>query len=146
MCLDASDVFITESPAYILNEFKQKSETILFGSEKKIWPDHWKEAFDDSVPFPYLNSGMWIGQRDAVLKWFGFCQTYNLNSLVLKGDLDRYFTIEGENFSTTDLTTSDQIIHHWCYSELTDKPDLDCCGDMFLNMSYINEDDYEILF
>lgn len=77
--LDSDDVIIIDSPKNILSKFKKMNTKLLFGSEVAMTKNRRKISdlynyYISKCPsnslFPFLNSGMWIGERKYALSFF----------------------------------------------------------------------------
>lgn len=67
---DCFDLVFTSKPELLINAFKNSHSDIIISSEKNCFPDNLKDQYDQ-LPFTssykYLNSGMIIGETDAIL-------------------------------------------------------------------------------
>ena len=76
MFLDGYDTFLTDYTDEIISRYIEFSHNIVFSSERFCWPDerHGSELkalnTDQSTPYQYLNSGMYIGRVDELKKLF----------------------------------------------------------------------------
>ena len=74
--LDGYDTFLTDYTDEIISRYIEFSHNIVFSSERFCWPDerHGSELkalnTDQSTPYQYLNSGMYIGRVDELKKLF----------------------------------------------------------------------------
>lgn len=90
---DSSDVLLILPPAVIVARFNQQPAPVLFNAEKNPWP---REAapifpFERMVaprPFHYLNSGLWIGRRQALIEAFTEARRW-ADRLTAKPDSDQ---------------------------------------------------------
>jgi len=72
---DSSDVLLVRDPGAALAEFRRQDAGVLFNAERNPWPKQLADvkAFERRValaPFHHLNSGLWIGRRDALIRAF----------------------------------------------------------------------------
>jgi len=73
---DAYDVYYCGDKQTILTKYLKMQKPIIFGSEKCCYPDDSKSKlypFTNS-PFPYLNSGLFIGRVDALRICMNNCE------------------------------------------------------------------------
>ena len=74
--LDGYDTFLTDSTDEIISRYMEFSQDIVFSSERFCWPDEGLASelraknFDQSTPYQYLNSGMYIGRIGALRELF----------------------------------------------------------------------------
>ena len=74
--LDGYDTFLTDYTDEIISRYIEFSHKLIFSSERFCWPDerHGSELkalnTDQSTPYQYLNSGMYIGRVDELKKLF----------------------------------------------------------------------------
>ena len=110
--LDGYDTFLTDSIDEIISRYIEFSHRIVFSSERFCWPDerHGSELkalnTDQSTPYQYLNSGMYIGRVGELKKLFHApIENYEDDQLYvqkqyLKGECDIVCDVEGYMFST----------------------------------------------
>ena len=110
--LDGYDTFLTDYTDEIISRYIEFSHHIVFSSERFCWPDerHGSELkalnTDQSTPYQYLNSGMYIGRVDELKKLFSAPisnsdddQLY-VQKQLLKGKCDIVCDVEGYMFTT----------------------------------------------
>ena len=110
--LDGYDTFLTDYTDEIISRYIEFSHYIVFSSERFCWPDerHGSELkalnTDQSTPYQYLNSGMYIGRVDELKKLFAEPlknsdddQLY-IQEQYLKGKCDLVCDVEGYIFNT----------------------------------------------
>ena len=110
--LDGYDTFLSDSTDEIISRYIEFSHNIVFSSERFCWPDerHGSELkalnTDQSTPYQYLNSGMYIGRVDELKKLFSApIENYEDDQLyvqkqLLKGECDIVCDVEGYMFTT----------------------------------------------
>ena len=110
--LDGYDTFLTDYTDEIISRYIEFSHNIVFSSERFCWPDerHGSELkalnTDQSTPYQYLNSGMYIGRVDELKKLFAEpLENYDDDQLYvqkqyLKGECDIVCDVEGYMFTT----------------------------------------------
>jgi len=110
--LDGYDTFLTDYTDEIISRYIEFSHNIVFSSERFCWPDerHGSELkalnTDQSTPYQYLNSGMYIGRVDELKKLFAEpIENYEDDQLyvqkqLLKGECDIVCDVEGYMFTT----------------------------------------------
>ena len=110
--LDGYDTFLTDRIDEIISRYIEFSHSIIFSSERFCWPDerHGSELkalnTDQSTPYQYLNSGMYIGRVGELKKLFNApIENYEDDQLYvqkqyLKGECDIVCDVEGYMFST----------------------------------------------
>ena len=110
--LDGYDTFLTDRIDEIISRYIEFSHSIVFSSERFCWPDerHGSELkalnTDQSTPYQYLNSGMYIGRVGELKKLFNApIENYEDDQLYvqkqyLKGECDIVCDVEGYMFST----------------------------------------------
>ena len=110
--LDGYDTFLTDYTDEIISRYIEFSHNIVFSSERFCWPDerHGSELkalnTDQSTPYQYLNSGMYIGRVDELKKLFSApIENYDDDQLYvqqqyLKGECDIVCDVEGYMFTT----------------------------------------------
>ena len=110
--LDGYDTFLTDRIDEIISRYIEFSHSIIFSSERFCWPDerHGSELkalnTDQSTPYQYLNSGMYIGRVGELKKLFHApIENYEDDQLYvqkqyLKGECDIVCDVEGYMFST----------------------------------------------
>jgi hypothetical protein len=72
---DSSDALLVGDPHAMLERYLRLGAPMLFNAEKNFWPPELGDlrAFEDRIgrgPFRYLNSGAWLGRREACLEAF----------------------------------------------------------------------------
>ena len=110
--LDGYDTFLTDYTDEIISRYIEFSHSIVFSSERFCWPDERYGSklkalnSDQSTPYQYLNSGMYIGRVDELKKLFAEPlknsdddQLY-VQEQYLKGECDLVCDIEGYIFNT----------------------------------------------
>ena len=110
--LDGYDTFLTDHTDEIISRYIQFFHKLVFSSERFCWPDerHGSELkalnTDQSTPYQYLNSGMYIGRVDELKKLFAEpLENYDDDQLYvqkqyLKGECDIVCDVEGYMFTT----------------------------------------------
>ncbi|MGE0551878.1 MAG: glycosyltransferase domain-containing protein [Gemmatimonadales bacterium] len=73
---DSADVLLVDDPGRIVDAFAGQPARVLFNAEKNPWPRQLADvaSFERQVapaPFRHLNSGLWIGYREALIEAFG---------------------------------------------------------------------------
>lgn len=69
--IDAFDVVLVDSLESIINKFKSMDCQILIGAEKNCFPNNFQKEYDKlphTSSFKYLNSGVIIGETEAILE------------------------------------------------------------------------------
>ena len=110
--LDGYDTFLTDYTDEIISRYIEFSHSIVFSSERFCWPDERYGSklkalnSDQSTPYQYLNSGMYIGRVDELKKLFAEPiknhdddQLY-IQEQYLKGKCDLVCDVEGYIFNT----------------------------------------------
>ena len=110
--LDGYDTFLSDNTDEIISRYIEFFHKIVFSSERFCWPDerHGSELkalnTDQSTPYQYLNSGMYIGRVGELKKLFSAPiknvdddQLY-VQKQYLKGKCDIVCDVEGYMFST----------------------------------------------
>ena len=110
--LDGYDTFLTDYTDEIISRYIEFSHSIVFSSERFCWPDERYGSklkalnSDQSTPYQYLNSGMYIGRVDELKKLFAAPiknhdddQLY-IQEQYLKGKCDLVCDVEGYIFNT----------------------------------------------
>jgi hypothetical protein len=71
MFADCFDIVFTSDPDYLFLKYQQFCAPIVISAEKNCFPGTYKKEFDerhkDDSPYKYLNSGMIVGERDAIM-------------------------------------------------------------------------------
>jgi len=110
--LDGYDTFLTDYTDEIISRYIEFSHNIVFSSERFCWPDERYGSelkalnTDQSTPYQYLNSGMYIGRVDELKKLFAEpLENYDDDQLyvqkqLLKGECDIVCDVEGYMFTT----------------------------------------------
>ena len=110
--LDGYDTFLTDRIDEIISRYIEFSHNIVFSSERFCWPDELIGSelkalnTDQSTPYQYLNSGMYIGRVGELKKLFNApIENYEDDQLYvqkqyLKGECDIVCDVEGYMFST----------------------------------------------
>lgn len=69
--VDATDTAFYRNPTTLVEDFLQFNKSIVFNAEKELWPETiWTHKYNEKVrsgPFPYLNSGVYIGYVDKII-------------------------------------------------------------------------------
>lgn len=69
--VDAFDVVFVDSPETIIEKFKPFGTKIVIGAEKNCFPGNFKKEYDKlphTSSFKYLNSGVIVGETEAILE------------------------------------------------------------------------------
>ena len=70
--MDGTDTNFIRNPENLLNEFNEYDKSIIFGGELVLYPhtenDYLYENKPKNSQFIYLNSGVWIGKVEKVIK------------------------------------------------------------------------------
>ena len=110
--LDGYDTFLTDYTDEIISRYIEFSHNIVFSSERFCWPDERYGSelkalnTDQSTPYQYLNSGMYIGRVDELKKLFNeqIAHTEDdqlyVQKQYLKGECDIVCDVEGYMFTT----------------------------------------------
>jgi hypothetical protein len=96
LCTDAFDVLCTEPPATVKDKFLSMRNKILFGAESLCFHHipaarRYFELSAGETPYPYLNSGMFIGFAGAIRQMLRTFHQWNSH------DLKRQFESVPEN-------------------------------------------------
>lgn len=66
---DAWDVIFVQSPEFIVEQFKATGADISINCERNCWPDaSLAHHFPQDEPYPYLNTGFFVGYTEAILQ------------------------------------------------------------------------------
>ena len=110
--LDGYDTFLSDSTDEIISRYIEFSHRIVFSSERFCWPDELIGSdlkalnTNQSTPYQYLNSGVYIGRIGELKKLFADpIENYEDDQLyvqkqLLKGECDIVCDVEGYMFST----------------------------------------------
>ena len=64
---DGYDSLICDDEETIVNRFLEMKADVIFSGENSCWPNaEWADRFDETQPFPYLNSGGFIGRAGVL--------------------------------------------------------------------------------
>jgi len=64
---DGYDSLICDDEETIVNRFLEMKADVIFSGENSCWPNaEWANRFDETQPFPYLNSGGFIGRAGVL--------------------------------------------------------------------------------
>jgi hypothetical protein len=90
---DSSDVLLIGDPGTLVERFRRQGAAVLFNAETRAWPREAREvtSFEHRVakrPFRYLNSGLWIGRRAALIEAFTAARRW-ADRLSVKPDSDQ---------------------------------------------------------
>jgi len=70
--VDATDTNFYRNPTTLIDDFLTFNKSIVFNAEQELWPHTiWTDKYQEkhrSGPFPYLNSGVYVGYVDAILQ------------------------------------------------------------------------------
>lgn len=69
--VDAWDVVFADTLESIMDKYKSFNSPIVIGSEKNCFPSHFKKEYDrlpNTSSYKYLNSGVIIGETEAILE------------------------------------------------------------------------------
>jgi hypothetical protein len=139
MGCDSHDAILISEPELILNKFLDSNCKLLFNSEIKFFPDidepnvkKWKE-FQNKLsksPFRFLNSGVWVGEKEFVFEFFKDCLNTKINDLY---DNEKY------KFSNKESIGCDQSIIHSKFEKYYPDIKLDYNSSSFLNIANLNK-------
>lgn len=98
--VDAWDVVFADNPSRAFDKYKATNTPILIGAEKNCFPDCYKPEYDKwatdyNSSYKYLNSGVIIGQTDAIMTMLEAIDAPNL-------PIDYYDGRTGKNFHFND--------------------------------------------
>jgi hypothetical protein len=66
---DAFDVIFIQSPEFIVKQAKETGSPTCINTERNCWPrQDWAVHFNQSEPYPYLNTGFIVGKARAILE------------------------------------------------------------------------------
>lgn len=146
MGCDSHDVLLLGSPSLILEKFKEKKCKLLFNCEKHFYPDlneeviqNWKSyqyKLSGNNVFKYLNSGVWIGERLFVKKFFEYCSGVFVYNLL---DCSNY------EFLKKDSIGCDQSTVHDAFMKFYPDVKLNYEADIFLNISNFKKEDISFI-
>jgi hypothetical protein len=122
---DSSDVLLVGQPRRLIDAFHRQPAEVLFNAEKNSWPPRTKTlgAFERRVgrgPFRYLNSGVWLGRREACLRAFKAARQWAER-------LDGW-------------PTSDQICWKYAYRELYPLVQIDWRCELFQSLNQVRHE------
>lgn len=97
--VDSWDLVYGASPDEVMQHYHTFNSPIVISAESNCFPDTYKKEFDElsfPKPYSYLNSGVIIGETDAIL--------YCLESMDLPNVSDDYRMENGQNYHSNDQT------------------------------------------
>lgn len=124
--VDAKDTAFYKNPYTLIEDFLKFNKSIVFNAEKELWPATiWTHKYEEKVrtgPFPYLNSGVYVGYVEKII--------WHLDNMVEKNYEGR---IEDQSMWTIEYLLHDDI-------------EIDSEGTLFFsshkNKSYVSLDQH----
>lgn len=142
MGCDAHDVILLSSPDEILERFLSFNCKLLFNAERYFYPNvpepiaqEWRQFEEQHYSgFPYLNAGIWIGERDFVLDFFSACDKVRVHDLF---DCSNYRALR------SDFIGCDQSSIHATFPKFWPDIQIDSQAELFLNIANLDADSLE---
>ena len=127
---DAWDLLLIDSPKIIVERAKATGKRIVINAERNCFPNpDLAKHFDQTQPYPYLNTGCIIAERDALLelleesncendvdykgpdgKWVHFSEQGNIMEAAIKRDLrDIHLDTKGDIVLTLVGAPNDEV-------------------------------------
>lgn len=138
---DCFDIVFVDAPRVLFEFYQEFNSSVVISSEKNCFPDTYKEQYDmlSDKPYRYLNSGMVVGETDAILAILEHIDAPNIpddhwsdekNCMINPNDQEYYQKVFLEQPVKISLDY-DQILCNTLHSVAVD--DLDFDGDMIFN-------------
>lgn len=102
--VDSWDLIYGANPDNVMERYYSFECPIVISAERNCFPDTYKEDFDNldlPAPYSYLNSGVIIGETDAIF--------HCLEKMDLPNVLDDYRMENGQNYHSNDQTMWQEI-------------------------------------
>lgn len=145
MGCDSHDVILLGGAEGLVERFKKKNCKLLFNCERffhpgvnEILPQKWKR-YQEKVGvgrYRFLNSGMWIGEREFCKKFFAATDKVRIHELF---DCSQY------HFLCKDSNGCDQSSVHCLFEQFYPDVQLDYGCDLFFNIARIDATDMQIM-
>jgi len=141
MGLDSHDVLFLGKPKDVVDRFSTMDCSMLFNAETRFYPDlrvdyyQKNKVFQQSISqskFCYLNAGAWIGRREFCREFWQSCREVKFWEMVDCSDPPK-------------LYSCDQSVIHGVFNKYHPKVTLDYHCNIFLNVSFVSDDDVSIL-
>lgn len=137
LAMDSFDVIVVGKIKNVFDKFLVSNKKIIFNGEKKFYPDLNISYFIDCKKFQeeteifyfkFLNSGVWIGERNFCIDFFEKCIEIKNRNPVSVEEFDK-------------INNCDQSIVHYVYKYFYPQCSIDSRCIMFQNLSNIS---YEV--